>query len=134
MVLFAELLSVELLLVEFPFVELLVVVLLLGSWTTVPTSLLLTVAPAVWVILLIVLLGVDAVDGVADDELLLLLPFSIWVAAEITFELELGLDACVLNRFVLEGEFEVVELVELPFDNEPLFDDDGTVADVVEAV
>ena len=93
MVLFAELLSVELLLVEFPFVELLVVVLLLGSWTTVPTSLILTVAPAVWVILLIVLLGVDAVDGVADDELLLLLPFSIWVAAEITFELELGLDA-----------------------------------------
>lgn len=132
--LFAELLSVELLLVEFLFVELLVVVLLLGSWTTVPTSLLLTVAPAVWVILLIVLLGVDAVDGVADDELLLLLPLSIWVAAAITFELELGLDAGVLNRFVFEGEFELVELVELPFDNEPLFDVDGSVADVVEAV
>ncbi|NBQ20562.1 MAG: hypothetical protein EBU30_02400 [Synechococcaceae bacterium WB6_3B_236] len=74
--LLAELLPVELPLVEFPFVELLVAVLLIGSWTTVPDSLLLTVAPAIWVALLIVLLGVDTVDGVADDEVLLLVLFN----------------------------------------------------------
>ena len=119
----------EILLVKFLLVE-----LLFGSRTTVPISLLLTAAPVIWMLLLIVLLGVDAVDGVADDELLLPLPFSIWVAVEITYELELGLDACVLNRFVFEGEFDVVELVELPFENELIFDVIGTVAVVVEAV
>ena len=56
--------------------ELLPVELPLCSWTTVPDSLLLTVAPAIWVALLIVLLGVDTVDGVADDEVLLLVLFN----------------------------------------------------------
>ena len=40
----------------------------------------------------------------------------------------------MLNRVVLEGEFEVDGFVELPFVIELPLDVDGTVADVVEAV
>jgi hypothetical protein len=98
-VLLAELLPVELPLVEFPFVELLVAVLLLGSWTTVPDSLLLTMAPAIWVALLIVLLGVDTVlDPVLDPgfesklELVDLLELSLPLLVEAVFELVLLLE------------------------------------------